>query len=232
MGRSKRALGKQRRAPRTTIGMPLPETKEQLCAVMRVAAKPPANLRLPTYDQAAEVRRWATDHGFGFVDATRLLGRRHNEDPAPTLELLEALGQKAIKDPRTVYFLGATAENVEASAFVAFVAQMALSGHVAASHCFQSYTWRGDDWFAAYEPMSPQELRNGLAPLAPDWQCCVCLADTCETDGTVPMWECVHAVCRECAMKDDQQMGRSRIPCPLCRAKMSAPLVVGDVVML
>jgi hypothetical protein len=231
MKAKKKGRSKQRPSL-TAIDVQLPETMHEVYKTMRLLAKPPEHVRLPAYDQVAAVRRVASDHGFGFTDVTRLFGRRHNEDPAVTLELLDLIGDKAIKDPQTVYFLGATAENVEAGAYVAFVDQMSLEGHVTDFACFQCRVWRGDDYFAAYKPMSPQNLWNGLSTLAPGWQCCVCLADTCDTDGIVPMWECAHSICRECATKDDNKIGRDRIACPLCRAKMIKPFVIGDARML
>ena len=83
--------------------------------------------------------------------------------------------------------------------------------------------WRGDDvevFFKNPHTDTAQQLRNGMATLAPNWECVICLNELSEANGSTSLWVCNHSVCSACATSHRDAYMANRNTCPVCRGGM------------
>jgi hypothetical protein len=183
--------------------------------------------RLPSFSTKAVVEALAAENGLKFRDMTGSMKRAHNASAKRAIELFHSIGVAAIEVPDTIFFIEARPENFEASVFIARFAYFSMSAEpelkLKDDVLLSCVCWRGEDFsyfFKNPRTETPQQLRNGLAPLMPMWECTICLDNATESSGSVSYWVCNHSICTACAVANRAMYLEKHEKCPVCESNM------------
>ena len=216
-----RRKDKKDKTERVCFEICFPETKEGLIRLMERIVKPPEHPKFQKYDQEQVVSKFAKEHGVNFRNVTALFQPQHNANVGKTLEALEIIATMALKDTNTLFFFEATAYNLEAASFLAFVAQNYMIGQYRCNTAVLCYTWLGEESFATWCAMPETDLRTGMMALLPEWECPICLESVSSVQGVKMLWSCTHGICNVCYETKLEDMIKRNMPCPMCRSKIT-----------